>query len=81
MRCSLLRPKWRTTDRVWVTHRRTLLGCITRTVSSAATQIGVGPKRPARSFRGSGPALDADQRPATSATAGSMRGDLIQMSD
>ena len=23
MRCSLLRPKWRTTDRVWVRHRRT----------------------------------------------------------
>ena len=55
MRCSLPRPKWRTTGRVWVTHRRTLLGWITRTVSSAATQIGVGPKRPARSLRGSGP--------------------------
>ena len=26
MRCSLLRPKWRTTGRVWVTHRRILLG-------------------------------------------------------
>lgn len=26
MRCSLLRPKWRSTGRVWVTHRRTLLG-------------------------------------------------------
>ena len=55
MRCSLLRPKWRTTGRVWVTHRRTLLGWITRTVSSTATQIGVGPKRPVRSFRGSSP--------------------------
>lgn len=55
MRCSLLRPKWPTTGRVWVTHRRTLLGWITRTVSSAATQIGVGMKRPARGFRGSGP--------------------------
>lgn len=32
MRCSLLRPKWRTTGRVWVTHRRTLLGWVTRTV-------------------------------------------------
>jgi len=74
VRCSLLRPKWRTTGRVWVTHRRTLLGWITRTVSSAATQIGVGPKRPARSFRGSGPSPGADQRPATSATAGSMGG-------
>lgn len=31
MRCSLLRPRWRTTGRVWVTHRRTLLGWITRT--------------------------------------------------
>jgi hypothetical protein len=41
VRCSLLRRKWRTTGRVWVTHRRTLLGWITRTVSSAATQIGV----------------------------------------
>jgi hypothetical protein len=49
VRCSQLRPKWRTTGRVWVTHRRTLLGWITRTVSSAATQIGVGPKCPARS--------------------------------
>jgi hypothetical protein len=47
VRSSLLRPKWRTTGRVWVTHKRTLLGWITRTVSSAATQIGVGPKRPA----------------------------------
>ena len=27
MRCSLLRPKWRTTGRVWVRRRRTLLGC------------------------------------------------------
>lgn len=43
-------------------------------MSSAATQIGVGPKRPARSFRGNGPSPDADQRPATSATAGSMGG-------
>lgn len=74
MRCSLLRPKWRTTGRVWVTHRRTLLGWITQTVSSAATQIGVGPKRPARSFRGSVPSPGADQWPATSATAGSMGG-------
>jgi len=74
VRCSLLRPRWRTTGRVWVRHRRTLLGWITRTVSSAATQIGVGPKRPARSFRGSGPSPGADQRPATSATAGSMGG-------
>lgn len=49
MRCSQLRPKRRTTGRVWVTRRRTLLGWITRTVSSAAAQIGVGPKRPARS--------------------------------
>lgn len=43
-------------------------------MSSAATQIGVGPKRPARSFRGSGPSPGADQRSATSATAGSMGG-------
>lgn len=48
MRCSLPRPKWRTTGRVWVTHRRTLLGWITRTDSSAATRIAVGLKRPAR---------------------------------
>ena len=26
MRCSLPRPKWRTTGPVWVTHRRTRLG-------------------------------------------------------
>lgn len=64
MRCSQLRPKWRTTGRVWVTHRRTLLGWITRTVSSAATQIGVGPKRPARSSAGGPfPALTSGQPP------------------
>jgi hypothetical protein len=34
VRCSQLRPKWRTTGRVWVTHRRTLLGWITRTAVS-----------------------------------------------
>jgi hypothetical protein len=76
VRCSLRRPKWRTTGRVWVTHRRTLLGWITRTVSSAATQIGVGPKRPARSFRGSVSSPGADQRPATSATAGGSMGEI-----
>lgn len=80
MRCSLLRPKWRTTGRVWVTHRRTPPGG-TRTVSSAATQIGVGPKRAAHSFRGSGPSLGADQRPATSATTGSMGGISFQVSN
>jgi hypothetical protein len=74
VRCSLLRRKWRTTGRVWVTHRRTLLRWITRTVPSAATRIGVGPKRLACSFRGSGLSPGADQRPATSATAGSMGG-------
>lgn len=74
MRCSLLRPRRRTTGRVWATHRRTLLGWITRTVSSAATWIGLGPKRTARSFRGSGPSPGADHRPATSAIAGSMGG-------
>lgn len=65
MRCSLLRPKWRTTGRVWVRHRRTPLGWITLSVSLAATQIGVGPKRPARSFRGSGPspALNSGRPP------------------
>jgi hypothetical protein len=52
VRCSLLRPTWRTTGRVWVTHRRTLLGWITRTVSAAAAQFGVGAKRPARSSAG-----------------------------
>jgi hypothetical protein len=71
VRCSQLRPKWRTTGRVWERHRRTLLGWITRTVSSAVTQIGVGPKRPhavPREWSIPGP----DQRPTTSATAGSM---------
>ena len=74
MRCSLLRPKWRTTGRVWVRHRRTLLGWITRTESSAATQIGAGPKRPVRSFRKSGPSPGADQRPTAGPAAGSMGG-------
>ena len=71
MRCSLLRPKWRTTGRVWVTHRRTLLGWITRTGVVGRHSDRRGSETPGTQLPRDWSIPGADQRPATSAT-GSM---------
>lgn len=69
MRCSLLRPKWRTTGRVWVRHR-----CTPLRVDHSVSVVGRhsnrrGSETPGTQLPREWSIPGAEQRPATTATA------------